>query len=61
LDLAPGGVSAFRKGQTVSIDQETPGNVRIYAAGLGFLGVGAIEPAGRLVPLRLISAVGGVV
>lgn len=59
LDLPAGGVSAFRQGQTVSIPVEIPGNVRIYAAGLGFLGLGAIEPAGRLVPLRLISAVGG--
>jgi tRNA pseudouridine55 synthase len=56
LDLPEGGVSAFRQGQTVSIPVETPGNVRIYAAGLGFLGLAAIEPAGRLVPLRLISA-----
>jgi tRNA pseudouridine55 synthase len=59
LDLPAGGVSAFRQGQTVSIPVEIPGNVRIYAAGLGFLGLGAIEPAGRLVPLRLISAIGG--
>jgi tRNA pseudouridine55 synthase len=58
LDLPAGGVSAFRQGQTVSIPVEIPGNVRIYAAGLGFLGLGAIEPAGRLVPLRLVSAVG---
>ncbi len=55
LDLSAGGVSAFRQGQTVSIPAEIPGNVRIYAAGLGFLGLGAIEPAGRLVPLRLIA------
>jgi tRNA pseudouridine55 synthase len=55
LDLPAGGVSAFRQGQTVSIPLEIPGNVRIYAAGLGFLGLAAIEPAGRLVPLRLIS------
>ena len=60
LDLPPDGVSAFRQGQTVSVGPEMPGNVRIYAAGAGFLGLGAIEPAGRLVPLRLISAVGGV-
>ena len=59
LDLPPGGVSALRQGQTVPIAAETPGNVRIYAAGLGFLGLGAIEPAGRLVPLRLIAAAGG--
>jgi tRNA pseudouridine55 synthase len=56
LDLPAGGVSAFRQGQTVSIPAENPGNVRIYAAGLGFLGLGAIEPAGRLVPLRLIAS-----
>jgi tRNA pseudouridine55 synthase len=55
LDLPAGGVSAFRQGQTVSIPEVVPGQVRIYAAGLGFLGLGAIEPAGRLVPLRLIS------
>jgi tRNA pseudouridine55 synthase len=55
LDLPAGGVSAFRQGQTVSIPADIPGNVRIYAAGLGFLGLGAILPAGRLVPLRLIS------
>jgi tRNA pseudouridine55 synthase len=60
LDLPANGVSAFRQGQSVSIAVElqgtVPGNVRIYAAGLGFVGLGAIEPAGRLVPLRLISA-----
>jgi tRNA pseudouridine55 synthase len=57
LDLPEGGVVAFRQGQTVSIPAQVPGNVRIYAAGVGFLGLGAIEPAGRLVPLRLISAI----
>jgi len=60
LDLPPDGVNAFRQGQSVSMPLEPPGDVpeqvRIYAAGLGFLGLGAIGPAGRLVPLRLISA-----
>ena len=56
FDLPAGGVSAFRQGQTLSIPEDLPGNVRIYAAGMGFLGLGAIEPAGRLVPLRLISS-----
>jgi tRNA pseudouridine55 synthase len=64
LELPADGVSAFRQGQTVSLPAQPPGivhanepeNVRIYAAGLGFLGLGAVEPAGRLVPLRLISA-----
>jgi tRNA pseudouridine55 synthase len=57
FDLPAGGVSAFRQGQTVSVPVELPGMVRIYAAGLGFLGLGQIEAAGRLVPLRLISSV----
>jgi tRNA pseudouridine55 synthase len=33
----------------------SPGPVRMYADGLGFLGLGEIEAAGRLVPRRLIS------
>jgi tRNA pseudouridine55 synthase len=61
LDLSLGGVSAFRQGQTVSVPMESPeilpGTVRIYAAGLGFLGLGQIDATGRLVPLRLISSV----
>ena len=56
FDLPAGGIYAIRKGQTLSIPEVLPGNVRIYAAGLGFVGLGAIEPAGRLVPLRLISS-----
>src|ERR1700690_2054897 len=68
LDLPADGVSAFRQGQAVPLPASLPGieraagfenvpeNVRIYAAGLGFLGLGAVEPAGRLVPLRLVSA-----
>jgi tRNA pseudouridine55 synthase len=56
LDLPVGGVNALRQGQTVSIPPGASGTVRIYAGELGFLGLGSIEPAGRLVPLRLISA-----
>jgi tRNA pseudouridine55 synthase len=56
LDLSADGVSAFRQGQTVSIPAEPAGTVRIYAAGLGFLGLGQIDTPGRLVPLRLISS-----
>ena len=49
FDLPASGVSAFRQGQTVSIPpSEPPGTVRIYAAGLGFLGLGAIEAGGPL-------------
>jgi tRNA pseudouridine55 synthase len=55
LDLPADGVSAFRQGQAVSIPVESPGNVRIYASGLGFLGLGAVLPAGRVVPIRLIA------
>jgi tRNA pseudouridine55 synthase len=57
FDLAPGGVTAFRQGQTVSVSPQAPGTVRIYAAGLGFLGLGEIGATGRLVPLRLVSSV----
>jgi len=57
LDLGESGVSAIRQGQAVAIPVEPPGTVRIYATGMGFLGLGEIEPAGRLVPLRLISSV----
>jgi tRNA pseudouridine55 synthase len=60
FDLNEGGVSAFRQGQTVSIPLElpraAPETVRIYAAGLGFLGLAEIEAGGRLVPLRLIAS-----
>jgi tRNA pseudouridine55 synthase len=56
FDLPAGGVSAIRQGQTVSVAVELPGMVRIYAQGLGFLGLGEIEAAGLLKPLRLISS-----
>jgi tRNA pseudouridine55 synthase len=57
LDLSAASVSAFRQGQPVPVHLEAPGTVRIYATGLGFLGLGEIQAAGRLVPLRLISSV----
>jgi tRNA pseudouridine55 synthase len=57
LDLSAGGITAFRQGQPVLVPVEPPGTVRIYASGLGFLGLGEIQAAGRLVPLRLISSV----
>jgi tRNA pseudouridine55 synthase len=64
FDLSLSGVSAFRQGQTVAVPVDLPGSrpgtapgkVRIYAAGLGFLGLGEIEATGRLVPLRLIAS-----
>jgi tRNA pseudouridine55 synthase len=63
FDLSMAAVGAFRQGQTLSLPAEPPGaaaaadpgKVRIYAAGLGFLGLGEIEATGRLVPLRLIA------
>lgn len=61
LDLTPAGVDAFRQGQTVlipaTLPETQPGTVRIYADGLEFLGLGELQAAGRLVPLRLISSV----
>jgi tRNA pseudouridine55 synthase len=56
FDLPHGGVNALRQGQSLNIPVELPGIVRIYAAGLGFLGLGEIEAAGLLKPLRLISS-----
>ncbi len=56
FDLPAGGVSALRQGQTLNVAIELPGMVRIYADGLGFLGLGEIEAAGLLKPLRLISS-----
>ena len=57
FELPAGGVNALRQGQTLNVALELPGTVRIYAAGLGFLGLGEIQAAGLLKPLRLISAV----
>ncbi|HUX73854.1 MAG TPA: tRNA pseudouridine(55) synthase TruB [Steroidobacteraceae bacterium] len=56
LDLQADGVAALRRGQSVEVAVEMPGAVRIYAAGFGFLGLGEVRSAGRLVPVRLISA-----
>jgi tRNA pseudouridine55 synthase len=56
FDLPAGGVSALRQGQSLNVAVELPGMVRIYAADIGFLGLGEIEAAGHLRPLRLISA-----
>jgi tRNA pseudouridine55 synthase len=56
LDVPPEGVEAVRQGRSVLVDGECTGNVRIYAPGLGFVGLGWVEAPGRLKPLRLISA-----
>jgi len=56
VDLAADGALAFRQGRTIVVPVEASGTVRIYAPDQGFLGLGAVEAAGRLVPLRLISA-----
>ena len=55
LDLDTEGAQVFLQGRTVAAPREAFGKLRIYAPGLGFLGLGAVEAAGRLVPLRLIS------
>jgi tRNA pseudouridine55 synthase len=56
LELPADGVGAFRQGRTIHVAAAETGMVRIYSEGLGFLGLGQIEAAGRLVPLRLIAA-----
>jgi tRNA pseudouridine55 synthase len=56
LDVPAEGIEAVRQGRSVAVAGECTGNVRIYAAGLGFVGLGAVEASGRLKPLRLISA-----
>jgi tRNA pseudouridine55 synthase len=56
LDVPAEGIDAVRQGRSVVVEGECTGNVRIYAPGLGFVGLGAIEASGRLKPLRLISA-----
>jgi tRNA pseudouridine55 synthase len=62
IELPAGGVSALRQGQPVFAGGEAPtgsdtacGTVRIYADGLGFLGLGEFD-AGLLRPLRLIAS-----
>jgi tRNA pseudouridine55 synthase len=56
LDVPAEGIEAVRQGRSVVVGGECTGNVRIYAPGLGFVGLGAVEASGRLKPLRLISA-----
>jgi len=59
LEVSDACVVDIRQGKSISLQGDTggtPGTVRIYSAGLGFLGLGEIEAAGRLIPLRLISS-----
>ncbi|MDE2305964.1 MAG: tRNA pseudouridine(55) synthase TruB [Gammaproteobacteria bacterium] len=56
LRLPCGTAEALRQGRSVEIGDPTPGPVRLYVEGSGFLGVGAVHEGGRLVPERLISA-----
>jgi tRNA pseudouridine55 synthase len=58
LDLPAAGAAALRQGQPVDTPlrpEAAPETVRIYADGLGFLGLGEIQAAGRLLPLRLVA------
>jgi tRNA pseudouridine55 synthase len=59
FDLPADGVNAIRQGRSIMVagrvGEDEPGPVRIYAEGVGFLGLGEIESPGRLVPRRLIS------
>jgi tRNA pseudouridine55 synthase len=60
FDLPEGGVDTIRQGQILALQTEgageATGTVRMYAAGLGFVGLGEIKPPGLLRPMRLISA-----
>jgi tRNA pseudouridine55 synthase len=56
IEVPAEGVEAVRQGRSVLVGGECTGNVRIYASGGGFVGLGAVEASGRLKPLRLISA-----
>ena len=56
LDLPASQVAALRQGRTLKVTLGDPGTVRIYAEGLGFLGLGELSVDGRLVPSRLIAA-----
>jgi tRNA pseudouridine55 synthase len=54
-------VGALRQGRTLTLEPGAdaaaePYTVRMYADGLGFLGLGEMDAGGRLVPLRLIAA-----
>jgi tRNA pseudouridine55 synthase len=55
-DLSAAQVAALRQGRTLEVPAGAPGTVRIYSQEQGFLGLGALETPGRLVPLRLVSA-----
>jgi tRNA pseudouridine55 synthase len=65
FDVSADGVRAIRQGKSIDLSAgrvedaqgaAAPGPVRMYSDGLGFLGLGEIESAGRLVPRRLIAA-----
>jgi tRNA pseudouridine55 synthase len=59
LDLSAAGAAALRLGRSIETPEPTtagaPETVRIYADGQGFMGLGEIQAAGRLVPLRLVA------
>jgi tRNA pseudouridine55 synthase len=70
LDLSAAGAAVLRQGQPLDTPGTAgspgapsatgalvgaPETVRIYADGLGFLGLGELRAAGRLVPLRLVA------
>jgi len=56
LDLQDGGAAAFRQGRSVEVPPSACGTLRVYAQNLGFMGLGKVQAAGRMVPVRLISA-----
>lgn len=58
LDLPAPDVRAFRQGRAVAIALRSvpTAPVRVYEEGGAFLGLGEIQPDGRLQPVRLIAA-----
>jgi tRNA pseudouridine55 synthase len=56
LDLGAAGAAAFRQGRAVEVPGAATGTLRVYAADTGFVGLGSVDAAGRMVPLRLIAA-----
>jgi tRNA pseudouridine55 synthase len=56
IDVAAGIAEFLRQGQAVQIPKApTEGNLRLYEAGGGFIGMGHIQDDGRVAPKRLMN------
>jgi tRNA pseudouridine55 synthase len=56
LDLPEVRAAAFRQGRSVEVPEDACGTLRVYAQGRGFMGLGEVQAAGLMVPVRLTSA-----